>query len=350
MQKKARAFSAQQQFEQQEQEPPTALPSQQPQAPQLDWVERKGRASNFGAPVMFQDEPEDINTYTSSSAILRQAQDERTGEDRPATEDTTDPSTDNPEQDTQETSFDETASQENDPADNIADAETATASNEVALPDRVSDTYSEQPSDKPPVKKRTRRRKKRSPTSLKPRRVLHSLGEGGRAGRAKKESQSTQQTQYAGTAQGPKPPLSLSQLTQGFLNHLNSGGNSAISIMSNKRGRPTDEQLKYERYLQKISWCIQNSYNIFSDRCPPIPVDTSLRVHIAIKRDGTTQQLALGKSSQNLLLDAFTLQVFRDASSSFPPIPQYIIKEPILLGYEITVGASDGKNIRFYQR
>jgi hypothetical protein len=269
-----------------------------------EWAETKARASNFGAPVFFEDSPDDPHS-------------ENEEEQSPEQINTAGPP--------EITEPDELPA-ENNPTEESVIEPTAVASpdfhnfNEVAL-QKITQPEPAQPIKKAPRKKRTRT-KKATP----------------------------QQNNYTQARSAPKPPLSLAQLTQGFMHHLKDEGKYAVSMLGNKSGRPTEEQLKYERYLQKLGWCLQNAYNINSDRCPAIPQDTTMHVNLILNRDGTTRHLAVSKSSQNLHLDAFTLFIFREASSSFPPVPDYLKVDPFAITYVITVGASDGKNMRFYQR
>jgi outer membrane biosynthesis protein TonB len=149
---------------------------------------------------------------------------------------------------------------------------------------------------------------------------------------------------------GPKPPLTLAQLTQGFLNHVKEEGNYGVSILSNKTGLPSEQQLKYERYLQKLGWCLQNSYNINSDRCSPIAKDAVAHIFLSLNRDGSVKHLNVAQSSGNIHIDQFILFIFRDAGSSFPPVPQYLPDDPFAITYAISIGTTSDGSMRFYRR
>lgn len=127
----------------------------------------------------------------------------------------------------------------------------------------------------------------------------------------------------------PKPPLTLAQLTEGFLHQPKKhAGSYGISMLGIKQGLPSDEQMKYERYIQKLSWCLQNSYNIHAHRMPAFSSDTIMYLLFTLSRDGTLQQLVVRKSSGNIFLDNFVVFVFREASVSFPPVPRYLPDDP----------------------
>jgi hypothetical protein len=102
-------------------------------------------------------------------------------------------------------------------------------------------------------------------------------------------------------------------------------------MLGMKRGIPSDEQMKYERYLQKLSWCLQNSFNIHKHQTPCKSADTEIHLFFSLNRDGILQQLHIKKSSRNKLLDDFVVFVFREASVSFPPVPGYLPDDPFQL-------------------
>jgi hypothetical protein len=102
-------------------------------------------------------------------------------------------------------------------------------------------------------------------------------------------------------------------------------------MLGMKRGIPSDEQMKYERYLQKLSWCLQNSFNINEGKTPRTSADTEIHLFFSLNRDGILQQLTLKKSSGSKLLDDFVIFVFQEASQSFPPVPSYLPDNPFQL-------------------
>lgn len=127
----------------------------------------------------------------------------------------------------------------------------------------------------------------------------------------------------------PKPPLTLAQLTQGFLNQKKeTAGSHGISMIGMKDGLPTAEQMKYERYLQKISWCLDNSMKINSNKYPPFAQQSPTYLFFVLNRDGMLQDLYVKKSCGNTSIDQFYVFIFRDASSSFPPLPSYLPDNP----------------------
>ncbi len=122
------------------------------------------------------------------------------------------------------------------------------------------------------------------------------------------------------TTQTPpqSPTLTLAQLTQGFMQHLQE---SPMTVRSNNDGQASMEQMKQMHYMQKVIACIVNSYKINNNSSLRGYSMQQARVQLAINRDGTIHTLQLVQSSGNMTIDQFLLTMFQDASSSFPPLP-----------------------------
>lgn len=136
-----------------------------------------------------------------------------------------------------------------------------------------------------------------------------------------------------------KTKLTLSQLTQGFLNNNSkTQGSHAVTMIGKKNTAPTDEQLKYERYLERIHLCLQNCYAINREKCPySHEKQLTAKIFLALNRDGTIYNLALANSCGNNRIDSFFLYVFRDASSSFPPVPTYLPQNPFSIMIQVNL-------------
>jgi hypothetical protein len=135
----------------------------------------------------------------------------------------------------------------------------------------------------------------------------------------------TQSTKIAG-----KQPLTLAHITKGFLDQLSqNGGAHAVTMRGDKNKIPTDEQLKHERYLARLQWCIQNAMKIHETRYTQknYQEKTSLDIYLAIDKDGLLKELVLLRSSGITELDAFMLFVFENASGGFPSVPEFFKKD-----------------------
>jgi hypothetical protein len=255
------------------------------------WVETKARAGNFGAPILFQDEPDDesINQPTEEKSLAKEENLNETSKNLELDKNS--------------------PTQEQLPNQLDQNIETNVEIHEY--PDTKKNAIelkSPQQTQSPlPVKKNPPVIKKRTSPST-----------------------NIQSNPFAVIpTRTPKPPITLAQLTQGFLEQRKEdSGIHGISMIGKNHGMPTDEQMKYERYLQKLSWCLQNSFTINQSRMPFISINNSVYLFFALDRDGILKQAIITKSSGNKLWDNFILFIFRDASSSFPPVPGYIKDNP----------------------
>lgn len=133
--------------------------------------------------------------------------------------------------------------------------------------------------------------------------------------------------------------ITLAQIAQGFVSYMQqapsegSGVDSGMDVVSNKHGKASMNQLQQLHYCQKIIGCIVNSYKINRFNSPGGHQDNKLCVHLALKQDGSIHTLRLVQSSGNSMLDQFVLATFKDASSSFPPLPQTFKQIPYHLPF-----------------
>lgn len=133
--------------------------------------------------------------------------------------------------------------------------------------------------------------------------------------------------------------ITLAQIAQGFVSHMQqapsegSGMDSGMDVASNKHGQASMNQLQQLHYCQKIIGCIVNSYKINRFNLPGVQQENRLCVHLALKQDGSIHTLRLVQSSGNNMLDQFVLATFKDASSSFPPLPQTFKQIPYHLPF-----------------
>lgn len=136
-----------------------------------------------------------------------------------------------------------------------------------------------------------------------------------------------------------KAQKALASITRGYLEQLkNEGENLIKTIGGDPTKMPSAEQLKYERYISKIQWCLQNAHNINRDKCQMHkPIEASMRVYFTLKRDGTITDLKIIQSSGDAFVDRYIKSLFEMASSSFPPMPTYIKEDPYPMLYTVMV-------------
>lgn len=131
----------------------------------------------------------------------------------------------------------------------------------------------------------------------------------------------------------------LASMTRGYLEQLKHEGENLIKTIGGDPNKmPSAEQLKYERYLAKIQWCLQNAHTINRDKCQMHePIEAAMRVYFTLDRNGKMADLKIIQSSGSSFVDRYIRSLFESASSSFPPLPGYIKEDPYQLLYTVMV-------------
>lgn len=140
-------------------------------------------------------------------------------------------------------------------------------------------------------------------------------------------SQATQKPGANRTAQ-QKKPLTLAQLTSGFMAHLeNKQSDSAITVIGKtSTAAPTTEQLVLERYYEKLVSCYERAHSIHNHKLnlkTAIP-DGTTEILICYHTHNKTHTIHLLSSCGNKEVDDYYLFIMREASSSFPPAPRIL--------------------------
>lgn len=130
--------------------------------------------------------------------------------------------------------------------------------------------------------------------------------------------------------------LTLADFSKGFLHYAKKNGANLVRYTKSMKGTPTAEQLKHERYIQKIFQQIETSLKIkkreFALNYHRIASDFFvLDINLLLNQNGHIDNITLTKSSGFHDFDNFMLSVLRDAGSSFPPLPKYFNVENYLL-------------------
>lgn len=137
----------------------------------------------------------------------------------------------------------------------------------------------------------------------------------------------------------------LAQMTQGLIDQMTNEGNNTINMAGAKNGTPTDEQLKYERYIARLIGCIQNAFHIqWNNFINKRTLFTHCSTHIAIGRDGHVQEVQIIQSSGFKDIDQLMINVIKYASSSFPPVPSYIKGDPFAKNYGWKIELFEGQS------
>lgn len=263
--------------EQQQEEDRTDLPA-----------ELKARDSSFGAPVVFQNMPEQ--------------QQQQQIEEQPEPQD-------EPKQESEEPTQEEQKTEEND--DEKKDGSENLKM--MSAPAKV----------KPPVKKkRRRRRKKVAPT----------------------------QQQLVQQAQDSQKKLTFADLAQGFLDTLNEGGKDWFSRKGDPNKRPDFEEMKYLSYTQKIAWYMQQAWRLNPPvLTQQLPASSTINVIMVLDKEGNLIDL---QCTQNTGLAAFDSKVLEGirAASPYPPLPEHFKREQFTINFGIRVYGQQSSGFRVSSR
>lgn len=134
------------------------------------------------------------------------------------------------------------------------------------------------------------------------------------------------------------PPLTLAHIGRSYLDETKRNGTHAITMLGVKNAQPTDEQMKHERYLQRIGWCLQNSFKHQVGKIRHLgTIRTSAQVALSLYNDGRIADIRVTQYSGIVQLDSFIINIFQDASSSFPPVPTYLPRNPYTILYSVEI-------------
>jgi outer membrane biosynthesis protein TonB len=180
----------------------------------------------------------------------------------------------------------------------------------------------------------------------------HKTSETTSTDQQKNPSAPRQKQSAAPTTQSLAKQMTLADLTRRFLDHsADADGTSTVSIIGDKSKLPTEDQLKHERYIEKLTACIHNSCSMNRHKQPHMEnVGGSLEIFMALNQNGSIQTVELIRSSGSHHIDAFFMHVFKDAASSFPPVPHYLPHNPYKIAYLIELRTESQSGLRLYRR
>ena len=139
-----------------------------------------------------------------------------------------------------------------------------------------------------------------------------------------------------------KQSVTLADITKGLVQKMHHSSDHLVNAINGKTGKVTEEQLRYERYFKKISYHFSNSDRIHrSNHIDALmkardQIRDSMNIHIALNRDGSILDVRLASSCGSKVIDDYYMFVFKDASSSFPTVPNFL-PAPLRFGYTIGV-------------
>lgn len=141
--------------------------------------------------------------------------------------------------------------------------------------------------------------------------------------------------------------LTLADIGQGFLAQTKHNGTYGVTMEGTKGGHVTDEQIKVERYVERLTWCLQNSLRIQRSSIEPlVRTEMSVYVFLELERSGAIRRVELIRSCGEPRLDQLTLAVFKDAGSAFPPVPTYLTITPFAINYHVEFGTTSERPLQ----
>lgn len=149
--------------------------------------------------------------------------------------------------------------------------------------------------------------------------------------------------------------LTLATLARGFLNQIQEKGDHLVNMVGDKKGNPSAEQLKYERYFQKIDSSLKNAMRIhrykFEDIAHALnPVKATCIVYVHLQRNGRAKTIDISTSTNIRVMDDFLLFLVREAASGFPPVPKYIGEDPLIFSIHFPVEiVKDNRSFAFHR-
>ena len=138
----------------------------------------------------------------------------------------------------------------------------------------------------------------------------------------------------------PKKDLTLADVFKGMSQYSEKQGKNLVLYKNAHllpQGTPTEEQIRRERYLAKVMSCIHTmikiSRNTFEhhEKISPYTIPEAVYA-VTINKNGRTGHIRLLRSSGIKKYDIFALNLLKEASKSFPPIPNYLHQDVITFG------------------
>lgn len=152
------------------------------------------------------------------------------------------------------------------------------------------------------------------------------------------------------TAAAAKRKITAADIAKGFLNNMRHKGDRAVTMIGDKDARITQEQLKHERYLQKLQSALDRAFSIHRHQMPRINAqEAEARLLLALNKDGSIRTLELMDSSGFRALDLFVIEIFKKAGTAFAPVPDYLPNDPYTISFVLTISATQSMPVRLYR-
>lgn len=142
----------------------------------------------------------------------------------------------------------------------------------------------------------------------------------------------------------PRTAITLTDLSKGFLDYTEKQGANLIQYTKSAHGKPTEEQLKHERYIRRVFDCIETILSIRKNtlamRQKVYPNDIlTVLINIVLNTDGKIADISIAKTSGLTEFDQFMLHVIHESNPSFPPVPSYLSTDKYYLPIKFIIPA-----------
>ena len=126
-----------------------------------------------------------------------------------------------------------------------------------------------------------------------------------------------------------KKSPTLAQLATGFMQHM--AQESPMAVKSNTSGIASREQIMHLNYCHKIIECLSNSYKICRSQAPHYNQSQRACIQLAVNKNGSINKVTILQTTGSIQLDTFLVNLFKDAATSFPPVPDGLKSDPYIL-------------------
>lgn len=144
-----------------------------------------------------------------------------------------------------------------------------------------------------------------------------------------------------------KRTMTFADLAKGFIESFKNEGEDWFERAGNENIRPSQKELKYLSYYQKLAWHLQNvcRFSTFDYNPQRHPSHLEIELALTINREGKLTSVKMTRGSGSDDFNFFALNIFK-APYEYPPIPQHLPEDSITIPFLITC-QTERQRIRF---
>lgn len=144
-----------------------------------------------------------------------------------------------------------------------------------------------------------------------------------------------------------KRTMTFADLAKGFIESFKNEGEDWLERAGNENIRPSQKELKYLSYYQKLAWHLQNvcRFSTFDYNPQYHPSHLEIELALTINREGKLTSVKMTRGSGSDDFNFFALNIFK-TPYEYPPIPQHLPEESITIPFLITC-QTERQRVRF---